>query len=82
MLQTCIFRSTLPPGPCGKVILGYHSPLENGNPSLSRMLKKSIFSPTPARRDAPIPMRRSRIIQTLHVPHLGNELAWQLEMGG
>jgi hypothetical protein len=41
MLQTCIFRSTLPPGPCGKVIPGYHSFLENGNPKPGRMLKKS-----------------------------------------
>ena len=39
MLQTCIFRSTSPPGPCGKVISGYHSFLENGNPTPSRMLK-------------------------------------------
>ena len=25
--------STSPPGPCNKVTVGYHSPLENGNPS-------------------------------------------------
>ena len=41
MLQTCVFRFTSPPGPCDKVVLGYHSPLENGNPSPGRMLKKS-----------------------------------------
>ena len=35
MLQTCMFRSTSPPGPCDKVVVGYHSPLENGNPSPS-----------------------------------------------
>ena len=31
MLQTCIFRSTSPPGPFDEAIVGYHSILENGN---------------------------------------------------
>jgi hypothetical protein len=39
MLQTCMIRSTLPPGPCDKAILGYHRPLENGNPSPFCMAK-------------------------------------------
>ena len=34
--------STSPPGPCDKVVVGYHSPLENGNPRSSRMLKKPV----------------------------------------
>ena len=50
MLQACIFRSTSPPGPCDKVILGYHSLLENGNPKPK--LKKSISHP-PTRRLLP-----------------------------
>ena len=33
MLQTWIFLSTSPPGPCDKAVAGYHSLLENGNPS-------------------------------------------------
>jgi hypothetical protein len=37
-----MFRSTSPPGPSDKVALGYHSLLENGNPSPGRMLKKSV----------------------------------------
>ena len=41
MLQTCMFRSTSPPGHCDKAVSGYHSFLENGNPKPSRMLKKS-----------------------------------------
>ena len=41
MLQACVFRSTSPPGPCDRLTTGYHSPLENGNPSPGRMLKKS-----------------------------------------
>ena len=35
MLQTCMFRSTSPPGLYDKAAAGYHSPLENGNPSPS-----------------------------------------------
>ena len=31
MLQTCMFRSTSPPGHCDKATAGYHSFLENGN---------------------------------------------------
>jgi len=31
MLQACMFRATSPPGPCVKVVLGYHSPLKYGN---------------------------------------------------
>jgi hypothetical protein len=27
-----MFRSTSPPGPCEKVVVGYHSIFENGNP--------------------------------------------------
>ena len=37
-----------------------------------------LTRPTPARRDAPFPMRRSRIVQTLNVPQrvrLGPSLA-------
>ena len=41
MLQTCMFRSTSPPGHCDRMVVGYHSPLENGNPSPGKMLKKS-----------------------------------------
>ena len=37
--------------------------------------------PTQARRDAAIPMRRSRLIEILIVPHSGHELSWQLGGG-
>jgi hypothetical protein len=41
-----------------------------------------LTRPTPARRDASIPMRRSRVVQILNVPHLENKLSWQLGVGG
>ena len=34
MLQACMFPLHLPPGPCVKVVLRYHSPLKNGNLNL------------------------------------------------
>jgi hypothetical protein len=42
MLQTCLFLSTSSPGPCNKVVVGYHSVLDNGNPQSGRMLKKDV----------------------------------------
>jgi hypothetical protein len=41
-----------------------------------------LTRPTPTRQDASSPMRRSRIVQILNVPHLENKLSWQLETGG
>jgi hypothetical protein len=46
-------------------------------------MKKTAFltRPTLARRDAPFPMLRSRLIEILNVPHLGKELFRQLGVG-
>jgi hypothetical protein len=54
------------------------------------MLKKLFFSPARPESvktasspiDAPFPMRRSRIVQILNVPHLENKLSWQLGWAG
>ena len=58
MLQACMSRSTSPPGPCDKVIVGYHSPLENGNlrPSLPVDLLPDAHqqSPFPAKLERPM----------------------------
>ena len=47
------------------------------------MLKKPAFltRPTLARQDAPFPMQRSRIVQTVNVPLPGKELFRQLGVG-
>src|SRR5262249_14788516 len=50
MLQTCMFLSTSSPGPCNKVLVGYHSLLDNGNPSHGSVLKQSLISPAQPRR--------------------------------
>jgi hypothetical protein len=58
MLQACMFRSTSPPGPCVKVVLGYHSPFENGNPSPSSPVgllpNAHQQSPFPAKLERPM----------------------------
>ena len=41
-----------------------------------------LTRPAQARRDAPYPMRRSRIVQILNVPQRENKLSWQLGAGG
>jgi hypothetical protein len=56
MLQTCMFRSTSPPGPCDQAIVNYHSFLENGNlrPSLG-LLPNTHQQPTlPAKLKGPM----------------------------
>ncbi len=49
----------------------------------SRMLKNTSFFTRPAlaRRDAPFPRRRSRLVKILNVPHSENKLSWQLGEG-
>lgn len=37
-----MFLSTSPPGPYNKVVAGYHSPLNNGNPSPGALI--GLFS--------------------------------------
>jgi hypothetical protein len=37
---------------------------------------------TQARRDAPVPVHRSRLIEILNVPHSESKLSWQLGVGG
>jgi hypothetical protein len=57
MLQACMFRSTSPPGPCGKVVLGYHSPLKNGNPDrppIDLLPNTHQQSPFPAKLERPM----------------------------
>jgi hypothetical protein len=50
--------STSPPGLCNKVVVGYHSHFENGNPSLSSLV--GLFpnahqqSPFPAKLERPM----------------------------
>jgi hypothetical protein len=41
-----------------------------------------LTRPTPARRDAPFPMRRSRLDSILNVAHSESKLPWQLGVGG
>ena len=50
----------------------------------NRMLKQSLFSPAqPWRAETRLfPLHRSRIVQTLNVPHSENKLSWQLGVGG
>ena len=57
MLQACMFRSTSPPGPCVKVVLGYHSPLKNGNlnsPPIDLLPDAHQQSPFPAKLERPM----------------------------
>lgn len=57
MLQACMFCSTSPPGPCVKIVLGYHSPLKNGNlnPSAIDLLPDAHQqSPFPAKLKRPM----------------------------
>ena len=49
MLQTCMFRSTSPPGHCDKVDSGYHSFPENGNLYSAEYCKRHPSHP-PAQR--------------------------------
>jgi len=57
MLQACMFRSTSPPGPCVKIVLGYHSPLKNGNldlPPIDLLPNAHQQSPFPAKLERPM----------------------------
>jgi hypothetical protein len=57
MLQACMFRSTSPPGPCVKAVLGYHSPLKNGNldpPPIDLLPDAHQQSPFPAKLERPM----------------------------
>ena len=52
-----MFRSTSPPGPCVKVVLGYHSPLKNGNlnqPPIDLLPNAHQQSPFPAKLKRPM----------------------------
>jgi len=57
MLQACMFRATSPPGPCVKVVLGYHSPLKYGNldlPPIDLLPNAHQQSPFPAKFERPM----------------------------
>ena len=57
MLQACMFRATSPPGPCVKIALGYHSPLNNGNldlPPSDLLPNAHQQSPFPAKFERPM----------------------------
>jgi hypothetical protein len=57
MLQACMFRVTSPPGPCVKVMLGYHSPLNNGNldpPPIDLLSNAHQQPPFPAKFERPM----------------------------
>ena len=53
MLQTCMFRSTSPPGHCDEAGSGYHSFPENGNRYSADTAKDTLLTPRPGTRLPP-----------------------------